>query len=283
MSAIRKAWIYKITSPTGKVYIGSTINYRNRFSKYKALSCTAQTKLYSSFCKHGFGTHSFEILFICGSDIMFEMEFYFGLLYNVLSRDKGMNIQLPKITDKFQSMSQESRDKKKAFMTGRKWTEATRAKRVGIKASPETRRKLSESHKGHKPAPESIAKGVAKRVGYKRPPEYCKWLSESQKGKKMHPNSHAGAADYREKIKKKVINTKTAHIFGSIAEASKSVGKHQPNIAKMLNGKKNNNTPLLFLSVYIKSLQILKCNGSLLRLPPVLSIRMPALVRLAVA
>lgn len=257
MSEPRKAWIYKITSPTGKIYVGSSVNIKNRLCKYKNLGCKQQTKLYASLCKYGWDAHVFEIIEECTSDNMFAREVHFGLNYNVLSR-VGLNLQLPKIDDKYVCMSEESIERKRAFMTGRPMLESTRLKFVGRKASEETRKKLSESHMGHKRSPESIAKGVLARKGYKRPPEYCKWLSESQKGKKMHPNSYAGVAKYRETIKKKVINTKTGEIFNSIADACAAYGKKQGYVAAMLNMTRPNNTPLLFLSIFV-SLQKLKC------------------------
>ena len=53
--------IYKITSPTNKVYIGSSNNIFNRWCSYKNLKCLTQTKLYRSFLKHGVDNHVFEI------------------------------------------------------------------------------------------------------------------------------------------------------------------------------------------------------------------------------
>ena len=44
--------IYKITSPTGKIYVGLSVNTHKRWSKYKRLECINQRKLYNSFKKH---------------------------------------------------------------------------------------------------------------------------------------------------------------------------------------------------------------------------------------
>jgi group I intron endonuclease len=56
--------IYKITSPSGKVYIGQSINIEKRFKYYKCLtkSLKKQLLLYNSFCKHGVENHKFEIV-----------------------------------------------------------------------------------------------------------------------------------------------------------------------------------------------------------------------------
>ena len=54
--------IYKITNPSGKIYIGQSVNIDNRISSYKNLKCKNQTKLYRSLLKYTFENHIFEIL-----------------------------------------------------------------------------------------------------------------------------------------------------------------------------------------------------------------------------
>jgi group I intron endonuclease len=54
--------IYKITSPSGRVYIGQTKNFINRIRSYKNLSCKTQPKLYNSLLKYGFDNHIIEII-----------------------------------------------------------------------------------------------------------------------------------------------------------------------------------------------------------------------------
>lgn len=43
-----KGFIYKITSPNGKIYIGQTINFRNRKYYYKSGNFKKQTKLWNN-------------------------------------------------------------------------------------------------------------------------------------------------------------------------------------------------------------------------------------------
>lgn len=57
-----KSGIYKITSPTGKIYIGQSKDVEYRLNRYKELRCSAQVLLYNSFLKHGVENHTFEIL-----------------------------------------------------------------------------------------------------------------------------------------------------------------------------------------------------------------------------
>lgn len=57
-----KSGIYKITSPTEKIYIGQSKDVEYRLNRYKELRCSAQVLLYNSFLKHGVENHIFEII-----------------------------------------------------------------------------------------------------------------------------------------------------------------------------------------------------------------------------
>jgi len=57
--------IYKITSPSKKIYIGQSIDIEKRFKYYLNLNCKKQTKLYNSLKKYGYKKHFFEVIEIC--------------------------------------------------------------------------------------------------------------------------------------------------------------------------------------------------------------------------
>ena len=46
--------IYKITSPTGRIYIGQSIDIEKRIIKYQNIKCKSQRLLYNSLFKYGF-------------------------------------------------------------------------------------------------------------------------------------------------------------------------------------------------------------------------------------
>ena len=71
--------IYKITSPSGKIYIGQSNNINDRISQYKRKKCKQQTILYRSIKKHGWDKHIFEILCQCDSEKLNELEKYIKL------------------------------------------------------------------------------------------------------------------------------------------------------------------------------------------------------------
>ncbi len=54
--------IYKITNPTGKVYIGQTCNPKKRLQSYKRCK-PDQNAIYNSLQKYGYEAHSFQVIF----------------------------------------------------------------------------------------------------------------------------------------------------------------------------------------------------------------------------
>ncbi len=54
-----------ITSPTGRLYVGSTINIERRISHYKCTLGKSQRKLYNSLKKYSWENHKFEIIMTC--------------------------------------------------------------------------------------------------------------------------------------------------------------------------------------------------------------------------
>jgi len=85
--------IYKITSPTNKIYIGQSINIEKRFNQYKSISQTKKQKmLHYSFKKYGINNHLFEIIEECDIELLNQRERYWQEFYNVLK--DGLNCLL---------------------------------------------------------------------------------------------------------------------------------------------------------------------------------------------
>lgn len=59
---IRDWVIYKLTSPSGKNYVGKSVNLKGRLSNYRTLNCPSQPLLYRSLKKYGFNNHKLEII-----------------------------------------------------------------------------------------------------------------------------------------------------------------------------------------------------------------------------
>jgi group I intron endonuclease len=160
--------VYKITSPSGKIYIGSSVNYKKRLTQYKGTGAKTQTILYNSFAKHGFDNHVFEIVELCTKENVLERELYYGLLYEVLG-EKGLNCKLPKFGDKYQNTRQETIDKMKQWKPSEdtiakmKAAQTKRAKEQPV--SDETKQKLREANLGKKASDETKKKMSLKWEG----------------------------------------------------------------------------------------------------------------------
>lgn len=84
-------YIYKIISPSNKIYIGQTINYKERIKRYKNLNCKKQLKLYNSLKKYGYENHKFEILEECNREELHKKEIEYIRLNNSIK--EGLNIR----------------------------------------------------------------------------------------------------------------------------------------------------------------------------------------------
>lgn len=93
------AIVYKITSPSGKVYIGSTKDQKRRFKEYLTRQTPYQVKLNASFDKYGVKNHIFDVLWEGDISEMLLKEVEFGIKFNVLDRKLGLNLKLPKLGD----------------------------------------------------------------------------------------------------------------------------------------------------------------------------------------
>ena len=152
--------IYKITSPSGKVYIGQTTDLDKRWSDYEKLKCKAQTKLYRSFLKYGVINHVFEYIEECGESDLNLRERHWQDCYNVLKC--GLNCRLTTTNDKSGKSSEETKRKIGLKSKGRIWREESRKRlsttNTGRIMPKESVKKTSDSHKlnGHKPNQEAL-------------------------------------------------------------------------------------------------------------------------------
>ena len=84
--------IYKIVSPSGKIYIGQSVNIKQRISFYKNYKCEKQRKLYSSLKKYGWDNHKFEILCLCEISKLNNLEKHYINLYKTFDTVHGLNL-----------------------------------------------------------------------------------------------------------------------------------------------------------------------------------------------
>jgi group I intron endonuclease len=138
--------IYKITSPTNKIYIGQSINIYLRWKRdYDSLACKDQPKLYNSLKKHKPKNHIFEIIEECCVEQLNERERYWQEFYNVIN--EGLNLLLTKTKDKSGKHSEGTINKFKKFW--KEYYKTNSGRNKGIKQSKETCLRKSHSASSH--------------------------------------------------------------------------------------------------------------------------------------
>jgi group I intron endonuclease len=165
-------FIYMITNPKRKIYIGSTIDFDYRFSQYKRLHCKGQTKLYRSLSKYGYENHAFDVIWAGPIEEMYKYETMIGWGFNALEKEEGLNCKLPKFGDTYSVFSDEIRLK---ISTSNK----------GFKHSKETRENMSRAGKG-RIFTEEHRKNISNAFkGRKLPQKHIDILIACHKGKKQ--------------------------------------------------------------------------------------------------
>jgi len=90
--------IYKITSPSDKVYIGQSIDIDNRFYTYKRLiKRSIGRSLYNSLLKYGFDSHEVKIIHELPSDVEQNILNEYERFY--ISQYKACGVKMMNLTD----------------------------------------------------------------------------------------------------------------------------------------------------------------------------------------
>jgi len=272
--------VYKITSPSSKIYIGSSINYKKRLTQYKGAGAKTQTILYNSFVKYGFDNHIFEIVELCTKENLLEKELHHGLLCEVLG-EKGLNCKLPKFGEKYESTRQETIDKMKQWkpseetLARMKLAQIKRAKEYPV--TNETKQKLREANLGKKASDETKKKMSLKGKGrvvseetkermraWKRKPvseEHKQRLREVNTGKTMLESTKKAISVANtgkvmsQKTKEKISKANSKMIFDTISkvyyntvgEAAFSNNIKRTTLTAMLVGQNKNKTNLIYV------------------------------------
>ena len=114
--------IYKITSPSGRIYIGQSKNTLERESNYRELQCKGQTRIYRSLLKHGWENHTFEIIEECEFEQLNIREHHWQDFYNIIG-ENGLNCMLTRTDTLPQQHSEETKKKISESQKGKKLPE----------------------------------------------------------------------------------------------------------------------------------------------------------------
>jgi len=247
--------IYKITSPTGKIYIGQSNDVETRIRNYKSLksACKKQRKLYASLVKYGPKQHIFEIICECTQPELNIKEAYYICLFNTFNSDTGMNLTsggdshiLSEETKKKISNSNKGRGGRKkgtkpnmtpegrakiiAMKTGNtyclgkrwSWSEDQKERVRGRVCSEEMREKLS----------------VAQKKRFENTPNPFLGKTHSVETKMAISNFHKG----NKWAAIKIIDIKAGTIFNSVRDAADSIGMKRSTLSMMIKNHNPNKT-----------------------------------------
>lgn len=236
--------IYKITSPSGKVYIGQTINVRRRFLDYCSKGAHKQPVLARSIKKYGWNLHAFEIIHELPKDVSQETLNQYECLYMEIYRHCGVKLLNAKEGGSNGRNSDESikkaNDKWKEWykrnpIDGKKWISKSVAVRKGVLLSKEHRAKLSTSQKGkvfsddHKKNLSLATKGKKK--------EYSEEFKET---KRRHILNYAGKNKIE--ISQYTISGEFIRDWDSGTSAAKQLGVSRKGIERCLKKQRGGKT-----------------------------------------
>ena len=214
--------IYKITSPSGKVYIGQSIDLQKRLNDYQKYNKTgAQIRLKASFDKYGVENHIFEIIEECPIEMLNQKERYWQEFYSVLE-ENGLNCKYTSTTDKSGKLSEQTKNKISNSLIGKKRTE-------------EQKQKMSNSQKGKKQSKETVEKRASKIREYMKSKDY----------KDKFRNNEQIVYQYSKDLKF-IIEWK------SVREASRQLNIDCSLIVKSMSDKYPNKTGKGFIWSYTK-------------------------------
>lgn len=264
--------IYKVTSPSGKVYIGQSVNIENRFSHYKRLDCKGQVKLFKSLKKHGWEAHIFEVIEECSVDNLSNREGFWQDFYDAIK--KGMNCRRVTNDDKSGYDSPETVEKRAAKQRGVKRPDNSGEKHhnFGKKMPDYIKEKLSSFRKtqiGSLNKSSKLVLSLTTGIYYDSILEASLAfdLTYKQLYNRLYGNVVGDVdlvlVDKYEKgdVKKKnrsdikggknpnakpLLDTSTGVLYNSIIEAAKELGIKESVLRSMLRGKQKNKTNLKY-------------------------------------
>ena len=151
-----KTGVYKITNlVNGKVYIGASKNIEKRWSEHRY----GRTAIADDLKTFGLESFKFEVLLECPEIMLAQWERDMICLYDSDDPEKGYNSPKdrpynPKVSESHKGKSSGMRGKTHSEETKRKISEAHRG-RHNIPHSEETKRKISEANRGRHNIPHS--------------------------------------------------------------------------------------------------------------------------------
>jgi len=211
----KQTGIYKITSPTGRIYIGQSIDIRTRHRDY-VYNVAVQSRLSRSFAKHGQQNHIFETIELCGKDELNTRERYWQEHFEVVGKN-GLNCILTESPSKPRVYTEACREKMSKNRTGEK------NHRYGKKLQEYMVDIIRNTHTG-------------------------KIVSEETKRKRRESigDKQTGGGNPRAR---KVVCTQTGKEWGCILDCAAELGMNRKTLNDQLIGRYRNKTSVVFQTI----------------------------------
>jgi group I intron endonuclease len=212
--------VYKITSPSNKIYIGSSISINDRLTNYRNGHLHLQRKLNASFNKYTAQAHKFELLEICCKENVRERERFYCLKYDTLGA-LGLNLKIPHKGDGYSSISEETR---------KKLSEA----RIGEKNNMFGKKGELSPNFGKK-MPKDYCQKISERVSGDKHPMYGKKHSEETRLKMRNSSKRISRGNHSQA--KKVLHVDTNKIWDCAIDCARENNISLNSLYKCLSGK----------------------------------------------
>lgn len=209
--------IYKLTSPSGGVYVGQSTSIHHRFSHYRHLRCKTQPRLYRSMNYHGSNNFKYEIIHEFPSEVPQVILNFWEVLYIEYYKKTGYIMLNTKEGGSAGKMSEETKRKISIANTGKRRTK-------------EARIKMSKAHNG--------------KSAFKGKKHTTKTRQHIKDVLAIMDRTGFNAPHRRE-----IIDTTTTNIiYPSITAAAKAIGMKRTTLVAKLTGQISNNTNMEYTS-----------------------------------
>lgn len=199
----RNYTVYKHTAPNGKVYVGITGQKPERRWQNGYGYKNGNSYFWNAISVYGWDNFGHEILYTnLTKEEAEQKEVELIAFYDSTNRENGYNISF-----------------------------GGNATMAGFEFSDESKRKMSESHKGKKRSEESIQKQSKSLKGHVCSEETKKKISEFHKGRKV-------PIEKRNNMKK-VICVETGIVYVSLSEAARQCNTDESSISAVCKGLEN--------------------------------------------
>lgn len=242
---LMQSGIYAITCiPTGKVYIGSAISFRNRFKSHLSklrMNGHHSPYLQQSWNKYGEANFTFEVVSLVPNkaDLIAEEQLEIDRRKSA-DREFGFNVCPIAGSPMGRKASQETKDKLRQLMLGNKYL-------LGHVPTEETLEKLRIARAGKTPSKgmvhsESVRQAMSIRFkGCKLSEAHRQKIGASHKGKKRTPEHIAAVAKSQsrfEEDKAREIKRRYEDTGATMKALAAEYGCSAQTICNIVNGKK---------------------------------------------